>query len=60
MTDNAKRLIQEMLDEGNIISTSDYVIDGKHNTQYVLEYEGETYHITKRNGEIVSLHIVIQ
>ena len=60
MTDNEKRLIQMMLDEGNIIRTSEYVIDGKQNTQYAVEYEGETYHITKHNGEIVYLHRVIQ
>ncbi len=57
MREDEKKICDDILRYGKILSDKEIVCDGKFIRQYVIECDGETYNLTKENGEwIYILH----
>lgn len=51
MTDNEKRIMDDILRYGTITWYDEFDCDGKHIRQYTIIENGEKYDMTKINGE---------
>lgn len=49
-------ICNDILRYGKIISDQSFIVDGANVRQYIIEYEGITYSLTKINGEWDYIH----
>lgn len=56
MREDEKKICDDILGYGKILSDKEFECDGKFVRQYVIEIGGETYDLTKHNGEWVYIH----
>lgn len=59
MTEAEKRICDECLRYGVITSDKEFTCEGKAIRQYIIELDGEEYHLTKQDGEWIYFHHVI-
>lgn len=51
MKDYEKKICDDILRYGTILSDEEFQCEGKFVRQYQIEYEGEKYNLTKQDGE---------
>lgn len=51
MREDEKKICDDILRYGKIISDKEFTCDGKFIRQYIIECDGETCDLTKENGE---------
>lgn len=56
MTDMEKNICNSLMEEGTVISTQAVTSEGTYIEFFEVEYLGETYEMTKHDGEWVYFH----
>ena len=60
MREDEKKICDDILKYGTITSDKEFTCDGEFIRQYVIEYEGEEYQLTKSNGQWIYIHHTIR
>lgn len=56
MREDEKKICDDILRYGKILSDTEIVCDGKFIRQYTIECDGETYDLTKECGEWIYIY----